>query len=154
LLAFGISRGRAENQAEPGSPIGGTLPNNWTEANVEIVRPDGRIDTVPVVRRDALVEWSYASTDVPGTYTIRKPATDVPLSMVAVNVPVAESDCSRVATEELPSTVEVQSAGADAPASANDLVAETAVHRWLLYAVLLLLLAESLMAWAFAGRAT
>jgi hypothetical protein len=152
LVAFGLAHDRLEQQAAPGETIGGTLPSTWADSSVRIERPDNRIDVVPVVRRDSSAEWSYRSTHLPGPYQVRPLASDATLSVSSVNVPAGESNLERVATDALPAALAVRTAATDDESARTDLVAEAAVHRWLLYVVLMLLLAESVMAWAFAGR--
>ena len=63
----------------------------------------------------------------------------------------AESDLARVAIDELTESLIVRSA-VTGSGSGDALVADTSIHRWLLYAVLGLLLLDPLLAWWFGGR--
>ncbi len=153
LVVYGIEHGQAKNLAEPGLPISGWLPSGFSGLRVEVDRPDGRVDTIPVERSAASVGWTYASANFPGAYSIMPATTGGAISKVAVNVPASESNLAQVAVEALPASLVVQTAAPNATGTAREVIAETAIHRWLLYAVLALLLVESVMAWAFAGRA-
>ncbi len=153
LVVFGLEQNRDANRAEPGMVISGALPPTWAKASVDLLRPDGRVDSVPVVRGDGIVEWSYTSTDLPGAYTVLSTASNEPLSVATVNVPGTESGLTRVATDSLPDSFQVQTTTGDLQRTLANVGATTDLHRWLLYAVLALLLIESVMAWAFAGRA-
>lgn len=153
LLVYAVAHGRDVRAATVGKPLGGTLPASWSDASVEMLRPDGRVDTIPVMRTPSYATWSYTSTDIPGVYAVRSAAGTEPIAMAAINTPQDESNLARRDVESLPANLSVRMAPPDFAADSADLVAETKLHRWLLYAVLVLLLVEPVMAWAFAGRA-
>lgn len=153
MVSYGLTSTREDWNIGPGVPIAGKLPANSIDTSLNVVRPDSRTDTIPVVRGDSSVEWSYASTDLPGPYTVMSAGARSLLATAAVNVPATESDLTRAVVDQLPEVLRVRAMDTGASSPAADLVAETAMHRWLLVAVLLLLLMEPIMAWAFAGRA-
>ena len=151
-LAYGVSSGRQQRNVTIGQSLSGTLPENSTASGVAIVRPDRQTVQVPAVRSETALAWRYDSVDLPGEYRVQSAVGDVTLATAAANVSVSESDLRRALAEAIPANLEVRTIPADANA-ASDLVAETAVHRWLIYAALLLLLVEPVMAYLFAGRA-
>jgi hypothetical protein len=152
LVAYGMGASRQQSERTVGELLDGTLPASWSEATIAITRPDGRTDIVPVERQGNGTEWSYASGDQPGIFVIEESSKSRVLAKVAVNVPADESNVARVDTELLPDVLGIQTASTSGELDSADLLADTSLHRTLLYAVLALLLIEPVMAWMFAGR--
>ncbi len=153
LVAYTSPVARNQVSLQVGEAIGGELPSYWAEPTVAIVRPDSRIDTVPVEREGAQARWNYASVDLPGIYTARSTTGDVPLAMESVNVDPRESDLARVDIEQLHAAIKLRRDYSASGIGQGGLASSTPLHRWLLHAVLGLLLLESVLAWWF-GRGT
>ncbi|WP_425398377.1 BatA domain-containing protein [Aeoliella sp.] len=153
LVAYGIGESRGHNERTVGELLDGSLPASWAENMIRIARPGDRTDSVPVERTPSGARWNYASSDRPGVFSVESEQGSKPLAKVAVNVPASESNLARVDTAVLPSVMTIHTAAADLDSASGDLVADTTLHRALLYTVLALLLIEPIMAWAFAGRA-
>ncbi|MCO6047849.1 BatA domain-containing protein [Aeoliella sp. ICT_H6.2] len=153
LVAYGIGESRGHNARTVGELLDGTLPASWPENMIRVTRPDDRTDSVPVERTSGGAKWDYNSSDRPGVYTVAAEQGEKTLAEVAVNVPVSESDLTRIDATMLPSAFTVHTATTDLGDVSGELVTDTTLHRTLLYAVLALLLIEPIMAWAFAGRA-
>jgi len=168
LVAFSTNHDLDHGKHLVAKPIIERLPDSSPATTVAVVRPDARIDTVPVVREGqelgpaaSPVGWSYVSTNIPGIYaatlsdSIELPSNlrrEAVLTMSAINVDPIESDLSRVDIASLPESLVVRST-ADSGAAGADIVRDTSLHRPLLYAVLLLMLLDPLLAWWFGGRA-
>lgn len=152
LVAYGLSESRGHTSRKVGESLGATLPDSWAEGAIQITRPDGRRDSAPVVRTERGVEWSYASTDTPGVYSVSSASATEPIIQIAVNVPSAESTLSQVDIGSLPAELEVRTSSDAGNSQLEEMLAGASLHRGLLYAVLALLLIESVMAWGFSGR--
>lgn len=152
LVAYGMGANRQQSERTVGELLEGRLPASWSETSIGITRPDGRTDMVPVEREASGAEWSYSSSDQPGVYTIEDESRSRVVARVAVNVPANESNIARVDTELLPDELAIETSSMASGQGGADLLADTSLHRTLLYAVLALLLIEPVMAWVFAGR--
>lgn len=174
LVAYATHQQLDQGEFLVAEPIGDQLPTNSVATSVGVTRPDGRTDTLPVVREGqggnatgTQLSWSYASTDLPGIYSTTLISTNdttidranpqssssqrSALAMTAVNVDAAESDLSRIDISALPESLVVRST-AETERAGEDLVRNASLHRPLLYAVLVLMLLDPLLAWWFGGR--
>jgi len=149
LVAFTTAENSEESSRVVGDLIFGTLPPIWSAPSIDLHRPDGRRDSLPVERTNDEWQWSYASTDQPGIYKATATGGEEPLSLVALNVDPTESDLTRIDPKTLPPSITLHPGE---PTSAGGLPSETPLHRWLLYGVLSLLLLDSILAWSFGGR--
>lgn len=149
LVSYTTAGSRDQTSITVGEAMTGLLSANWSATSISIERPDGRVDTIPVERVAAQSSWAYASTDVPGVYVAKATGGGEPLAMVAVNVVAAESDLARVDPATLAPALNMR---VGESALAGGLASDTSLHRWLLYAVLGLLLLDSLLAYVFGGR--
>jgi hypothetical protein len=98
--------------------------------------------------------WLYGDTDTAGVYRLQIKTPLESRSQFAANVDTAESDLARIDRDELPegfALVELSETPDANLASAAQPPYDPA-HAALLYAVLCLLLAESLLAWRFSHR--
>jgi hypothetical protein len=152
LVAYGMGASRLQNERTIGELLDGRLPASWNDTTVSITRPDGRTDVVPVERGAGGVEWSYLSSDEPGVYVVEDSTKSLVMAKMAVNVPTDESNVARVDTQLLPQQLAIETASTSGGLPAGELLADTSLHRTLLYMVLALLLIEPVMAWVFAGR--
>lgn len=157
LVAYGLSESHKLTSRTVGEPLGGMLPSSWSETAVRITRPDGRRDSVPVMRTERGVEWSYASTDLPGIYSVvpagvASSSDATPIMQLAVNIPPEESNLAQVDSAKLPPGLNVRASTEAQASQLDELLSGASLHRGLLYAVLALMLVESVMAWAFSGR--
>jgi uncharacterized membrane protein len=169
LLTFAASARLREQAIEVGAPLELYLPN--TAAGVEAVvrTPDGRREPARTVTQDdaSLLRWT--DTDVSGVYTVAL-GQDPHEYLFAVNVPavnetqqLSESDLTRTSRLELEKTypewqkLQVVSDPGDArhapiESAGPELVLRPigpTVARWLLLALLVLVLLEVVLAWQF-----
>jgi hypothetical protein len=152
LVAYGMGASRQQSERTIGELLEGRLPASWSDTTVAVTRPDGRTDMVPVERRASGADWSYASSDEPGIFAVSDATGGRVIAKVAVNVPADESNVARVDTQLLPEELAIETASQSGGSVGAELLADTSLHRTLLYVVLALLLIEPVMAWVFAGR--
>jgi Aerotolerance regulator N-terminal/von Willebrand factor type A domain len=164
-----------ERQRLVGEPISRTLTGRESSAKVTVKSPDGSEQALRPVVSDNRADVSFAATNHPGIYDLMmegpaeagggQPSTaatgdkspgSVRHELYAVNVDPRESDLEMVDDKTLGSTTlagvsyerrtdwghESRELGASEPAT-------SAVSRWLLVAILALLLVEPLLAWNF-----
>jgi Aerotolerance regulator N-terminal/von Willebrand factor type A domain len=152
LLAYAASGNQAQLQQLVGDTLGGTLPGSV--AGLQMVRPDGRTDSIPLRSTPDGLHWSYAKTDTTGIYALRGATADEkqPVLQIAVNVDAAEGDLAKAHTDALPAEVLVRDTWRQSDrAAAAGLSPRSAWNVPLLWAALVLLFLESLLAWQF-GR--
>lgn len=152
LVAYTAAHAQGQYEVIVGEPISGQLAASWATPQVAVVRPDGRSDLVPVVRDGGDPAWSYVSTDEPGIYQVRSEGGSEAIALAAVNVDTRESDLSRVPPDTLHEALVVRRVAPTDTATVEGMTHDAPLHRWLLYGVLVLLLTESVLAWAFGGR--
>jgi hypothetical protein len=151
--------GRAnERNIRVGQPFEQALPPSGAEAPVTVVRPDGR--SMPSKLRAAgdVSQLHFEDTDLSGAYQVR---VGPPLALdatFAANPDPAESDPAKLdgrgLAESLPGwkfAYFTDWQGLTRNAASVSLRGE--LHRYLLYAVLALLLVESVLAWRFGHHA-
>src|SRR5690606_4205504 len=142
LVAYTSPATRSQTSVQVGEAIGGPLPAHWAEPTVSVVRPDGRIDTVPVERVGPEVRWNYSSVELPGFYTAQSATDQDLLTMEAVNVDAKESDLTRIDIDQLHPALKLRRDYSTRETGQGSLAAPAPLHRWLLHVVLGLLLAE------------
>jgi hypothetical protein len=155
LLGYLVRGEQNERNVEVGQPLEGTLPGATAGKSVLLQPPDG--PAMPV-QPDAQTRWAYADTATSGVYTARINASG-PAQSFAVNLDTVESDLEPLTADELrqqwsgvPLTLSTSAtpwqAASDAPATpGGSSGVTTPVHLALLYAVLGLLLLETVVAW-------
>ena len=140
-----------------GEPLGGTLPIAAADATIEVKTPAGR--TQPVAGRSATdrVHWHFADTLQSGVYTVDVGSPLQRSQSFAVNVDTAESDLTHIGLQQLQAEVwpGVQLEylatwdGQPSPSAVASAATGWRLHLMLLYALVCLLLAETLFAWRF-----
>jgi hypothetical protein len=152
LLESG-TRGRARNRTvSVGEPLTADLPRETVGSTLTVTTPTGREERVPVRVEGTGRRWFYNGTETSGVYRAAGEKQDA-AQLFAVNVDTVESDLSRVDRDALPE------AFGKPPAIGQTIAAGTSsgngwpLFRALLCAVLLLVLAETVIAWRFGGAA-
>ncbi|MGH7136877.1 MAG: hypothetical protein ACREHD_14150, partial [Pirellulales bacterium] len=156
LVAAAV-RGRIdERSVQVGQILSGLLAGRATEPSVAIDLPDGTRQ-MAAVTTEGIGRWTFAGVDRSGMYRIEYGPPLAKEELYAVNVDTAESDLTRITLDELRDDVwpgiafesfDGQVAG-EAPSS--PIVRRDALHHWLLYAALALLLLETALA-SWLGR--
>jgi hypothetical protein len=118
-----------------------------------MVRPGGATAPIALIPSADETHWSYADTDLGGTYALRD-ASQGELKQFAVNVDTTESDLAKIDPQRLPRDIEIRTtAGGPADESASEFVSQAGYSGHLLWSAFALLLLELFLAWQF-GRGT
>lgn len=154
LLTYACGGRQAHWQQLVGTSSSGSIAATESRSGsseLQIVRPDGRTESVSTRSAAAGSEWNYSNTDVSGIYTLRglpQGHTD----RFAVNVDTVESDVAKIDPKQLPPAIRVQSHWQDeTTGNAFQAMAQSDWTTEILWGALALLFAESFMGWQF-GR--
>ncbi len=149
LVQYVSASGSAGSQVVAGQPLNGWLPSrNALPDTIRVERPDDREEIASVSSEG---EWLYTGTNKIGVYHFVFPDASEPLLAIAVNGDPKESSLRRVATDRLPESLIIRSAGNARASSEDSLAAPASLHRWLLQAALALVLIDTALACYF-GR--
>jgi hypothetical protein len=169
LLNFAASARLCEQALEVGEPVDLYLPNTAAGIEATVRTPDGRTETVRTQAQDDAAVLRWTDTDVSGVYAVTL-GQDPREYLFAVNVPalsestsVKESDLTRTNREELERTYpewQQLQVVTDPHNASHTPLADGApevvvrplgpvVARWLMLALLLLVLLEVVLAWQF-----
>jgi hypothetical protein len=150
-------RGRIdERSVHVGQTISGRLPGRSAEPNVAVDLPDGNRQ-MAAVTSEGTARWIFAGVDRSGMYRVEYFPPLSKEELYAANVDTTESDLTRIGLDELRDDVwpgiPFESfdgqVGGDTPNS--PIARRDAMHHWLLYASLALLLFETALA-SWLGR--
>jgi hypothetical protein len=145
---------------EVGDPLESALAAASNLMNVSVERPGGQIRSVPLEVQGDYRLWRYDDTWTSGIYTAHFGSPISQNRLFAVNLLTAESDLAAISREELKNEVwpgvslgyetSWQGAAAALPLPSGS---SGELHVDLLYAVVALLLLETLFAWRFGYNA-
>lgn len=157
LVAAAV-RGRVEQRSQMvGQPLSGSLSGQAAEAAVAVELPDGARQLATVAADGSAVRWNYAKVDRSGIYRVEHGPPLAKVDLYAANLDTAESDLARVNLDELRDDVwpgiafESFDGRVASEAPNSPIVRRDALHHWLLYAALALLLFETALA-SWLGR--
>jgi hypothetical protein len=152
LVSWAVTRQGADRGALVGQTIGGEIPPSAAARALAVRSPAGRQQAAQIDASGG-THWSYADTLISGIYTLSQ-GEAFSDKHFAVNVDTRESELARIDPAELPpELVTSERSNLDDAATAT-VSRQTGFHRWLLYIVFGLLLAESLLAWRFGNSST
>jgi hypothetical protein len=150
LLAYASGGQQLRWQQLVGTPLGGQSQSAGN-AELQMVRPDGRTASIAVRSTPTGSEWSYTDTDVSGIYTLRG-LPQGRTQQFAVNVDTAEGDLAKIDPRQLPPAINVRSTWqGETHGGPGEATTQSNWNTSILWGVLALLFAESYMAWQF-GR--
>ncbi len=160
LLSAAVGGSWSERNAEVGQMLGNTLRSPATDVRIDIQPPEGEARQVKLGGEGDYAAWSYGETDTSGVYVAK---LGPPLSRnesYAVNVDTAESDLTKLDLAELKSDEVWPNINFDYITSwqnldeqpTGEISRRATYHRYLLYSVLGLIFAETLLAWQFGRR--
>jgi hypothetical protein len=149
LLALALSGQMSQHNVEVGQPLGDTLAAQSPRTALTVINPAGAREEVRLANDREAGLWSFADTRTCGVYKVSLPEGVSRDEYFAVNLDTAESDLTRVAPEELPREFTTERRSNLDETNAEAVGRRGALHRGLLFAVLGLLLVETLMAWRF-----
>ena len=139
----------SERNLEVGQTLGESLPAMATRATVGVIGPDGTRKDVRMTLDAQASRWSFADTKQSGVYAIELGPPIVREEAYAVNVGTAESDLTRLPSEELPKEFVTHRHNNLDDAGTPSIGRRNGLHKLLLYGVLGLLFFESFLAWRF-----
>ncbi len=149
LLAAVEGRDQDRNRLV-GEDLGGTVAGADRSAPVNLTRPDGSTEQLPVAAVGLETAWSDPRVLASGVYTAQLAGGTT--EQFAVNLDTRESDLVRFDPDLLPSQFSRQwQSSANSPLTTIPLAAGTSYFRWLLTAVLVLLMIDPALAW-YLGR--
>ncbi|HET6880067.1 MAG TPA: BatA domain-containing protein [Pirellulales bacterium] len=157
LVASAV-RGRVEERSiEVGQTLTGLLGSRAAEPTVTVELPDGERQPAPVATEKGSSRWTFGGVDRSGVYRAEYGPPLAKEELFAANVETSESDLTRISLDELRDDVwpgipftsfDGQAAGEE---PSTPIVRRDALHHWLLYAALALLLFETALA-SWLGR--
>jgi hypothetical protein len=152
MLRFSV-RGRTQQRnVLVGEALRGSVPAGSSEATVSIADPTGRRQRVPVKMDDDENQWTYTETSLSGVYGIFIQSETDRTDRYTVNLDTRESRLDRFDVELLPSQFRHEATAEDTETPSFLAPQPAQFFRYVLTAVLLLLICESSLAWFF-GRA-
>ena len=151
-------RGRLDDRSvQVGQTLSGIVGSRAAEPGVTVELPDGNRQTAPVVTEDGAVHWTFAGVDRSGVYRVEYGPPLAKQELYAANVDTSESDLTRISLDDLRDDVwpgigfESFDGQVASEAPSSPIVRRDALHHWLLYAALALLLIETGLA-SWLGR--
>jgi hypothetical protein len=156
MLALAVSSRFDNRNVAVGEPIGSSISSAAVGIPLDVKPPDRPAERVRLALEpsgDSSV-WSFAATETSGVYQAEFGEPINATQLFAVNIDPRESDLARISRDELPPELsrEVEAANRNVSSAA---LAGPRWHlfRWLLGLVLVLLVAETWLAWRFGNRA-
>jgi hypothetical protein len=145
-------RGRTQlRNATVGDALRGTMRPGLADTTVMVSDPAGREQRVPAEVSGHASQWTFTETMRGGVYTMVIGGAAGEVDRYAVNLDTRESQLERLNAEMLPSQFQRGADEAGQPAARVDSPRPSQLFRYLLAAVLLLLLCETFLGW-FLGR--
>jgi hypothetical protein len=156
LLGFLISGHSQQRQLVVGTSITRSVSAAMQTESVDIVRPDQDSEHIQLKQRGSAFEFTYSGTDLAGFYQIKTGPPINDLELLAVNPDPRESNLEKLQQAHIQRHIlpkentsygtvwrNVRRPNTSSQPDSSGLV------RWLLYATLLLLIVEQIMAWRF-----
>jgi Mg-chelatase subunit ChlD len=152
LLKFAVSGQRDQFNVKVGDAVGAVLPSAAAGASVTVTDPEGGSRPVSVVSDLDSARWSLPVSDFSGIYTAEQTTDEASRQVFAVNVDTSESDLSKADPDEIPEAFVIRTDWQDLNEQPTGQISlNQGLHRYLLYAALILVLMETILAWRF-GR--
>ena len=160
ILAWCIAGQAQPRNIDVGDPLESAMAATLALTNVSIERPDGQCRTVPLEVQGDYSTWRYDDTLTSGIYTAHYGSPMSQSQLFAINLTTAESDLATISHDELQNEVwpglplgyETTWQGKGRPLS-SPVGPSGQLHIGLFYAVMALLLLESILAWRFGYNA-
>jgi hypothetical protein len=157
LVAAAV-RGRLEERSlQVGQTLSGTITAHAAESTVAVELPSGDRQRVPVAADDSTNRWTFDGVERSGIYRVEYGPPLVKQELFAANVNTTESDLSRVSLDDLRDDLwpgiafETFDGQVASEEPTSPVVRRDALHHWLLYMALALLLIETALA-SWLGR--
>lgn len=157
-LVSAAVQGRMEGRSlQVGQNLTGRIGSRAAEAAVTVELPGGERQSVQLTTDESANRWTFDGVGRSGIYHVEYGAPLLRQELFAANVDTAESDLARVSFDDLRNDVwpAVSFESFDAQAASDEpsspIVRRDALHHWLLYTALALLLIETALA-SWLGR--
>ncbi|HEX5103532.1 MAG TPA: hypothetical protein VFV87_06955, partial [Pirellulaceae bacterium] len=148
MLQFAVAGQSEGRNLAVGDELTGIIAAGGLDQPVTLSGPDGLSERLPVVADGLGARWTFGGTATSGLYEAQ---ADQTVQRFAVNVNPRESDLARFDPELLPSQIHREPLGVNEPATITAARDSSSYFRYVLFAVLGLLLLEPVLAWQF-GR--
>ena len=134
-----------------GTPLIGRVDEISTDSSVDLIFPNDQRVRIALQTVNDSHQWMFDQTEVSGIYQMVDRSRLDSSQSFAVNLDTRESDLTRVALEDLPASLNLNSNLDDDSLSSMAFAqaSATGIFRLLLISVLLLVLTESFLAWRF-----
>jgi hypothetical protein len=158
-VIFEAASGRfAERNVRVGQPLDQSLPAQGSAAAVTVVLPDGQVAPTKLLPSGGASQLHFEKTDLSGAYQVRVGPPLVLESTFAANPNPAESDPAKLDRAGLADAMPGWNFAyltnwKELTGNATSVSRRGELHRLLLYGVLALLMAESVLAWKFGHHA-
>ncbi|HVX10214.1 MAG TPA: BatA domain-containing protein [Pirellulales bacterium] len=157
LVAAAV-RGRLDERGiQVGQTLSGVVGGRAAEPSVTVELPDGNRQSAPVVTEEGASRWTFSGVDRSGVYGVEFGPPLAKQDLYAANVDTGESDLTRISFNDLRDDVwpgvdfESFDGQVASEAPTSPIVRRDALHLWLLYAALALVLIETGLA-SWLGR--
>ena len=147
ILSAAVNR-RGEENSLVGKPIGGVFAA--AGGTLSLKTPDGKTEQIRPTSVGGEDRWEYADTFTSGLYTAEYASLPSQPQFFSVNVDTAESDLTKLDPSELPPEFVTRSNWQNLDSRpTTDITPRDWIHAWFLYALLILVLLETFLAWLF-----
>jgi hypothetical protein len=136
-----------------GDALQGYLASGSEHTSVMVSNPESRDQRVPVKVEGELIQWAYTDTTLGGVYAVSEGNSLDDVRYYAANLDTRESLTERFDAELLPSFFRREEAAASPDGPEIAMARPVRFFRYVLAAVLVMLIVEASLAWYF-GRAT
>lgn len=156
MLALAAGSQLASHNVQVGDALGDVLRSSAAKLSPKIDTPGGEGEPLRLSTDDEGSRWTFADTFTSGPYRVElgaaASASNNEESLYAVNVDTRESNLARIDASELPSQFTTAAPSTTEDSASANVARHSAIHRMLLYSVMLLLFLEVFLAWR-AGHA-
>jgi hypothetical protein len=158
-MVFEAASGRlAERNVRVGQPLDQALPARGSAAAVSVMLPDGQTVPTKLQAAGGVSQLHFERTDLSGAYQVKFGPPLVQESTFTASTDPAESDPAKLDRAALAEAIPGWSFAyltnwKELTESATSVGRRGELHRFLLYGVLILLIAESILAWIFGHHA-
>jgi hypothetical protein len=150
MLAVVVSGKAAAQNVLVGEPLGEIVPSGFARQSLQMELPGGETNTMRLKTDDTGTHWRFTNTRLSGPYRVLQPSDtkdttdDQPSDtrLFAVNLDTRESNLARIDASELPAHFSTALATSAEETRTTQISRPSSLHRWLLYAVLVLLFVE------------
>jgi hypothetical protein len=152
IVSSTLSRNAANLNLIAGEPMTGTVPIQTGPGQMSVIRPTGDDSAVQLAEVDASGNqaWSFSQTFESGIYRLRY--SNGAIVPYAIGIDSRQSDLLRTPIGLLPRSNIEKNASVELTEAKSEATSSNELSRYVLLGLLVLLLAESTLAWLFGRR--